>query len=106
MPRPVRCLLTYKAVPEIDCARFTQITAAEPGDRFHRARTACDTVRGRFRETRRHRVSLIAEFAKMPALYIADGHHRSAAAGRIYQSRGGAGGSYGIPDRDLSRTIR
>jgi uncharacterized protein (DUF1015 family) len=32
-------------------------------------------------------------FAKMPALYIADGHHRSAAAGRVYQSRKGAGHS-------------
>jgi uncharacterized protein (DUF1015 family) len=39
---------------------------------------------------------LIAEFAKLPALYIADGHHRSAAAGRVYQSRGGAGGSAGF----------
>ena len=39
---------------------------------------------------------LVAEFAKMPALYIADGHHRSAAAGRVYQSRNGAGGSAGF----------
>jgi uncharacterized protein (DUF1015 family) len=27
------------------------------------------------------------EFAKVPALYIADGHHRSAAAARVYQSK-------------------
>ena len=32
-------------------------------------------------------------FAGMPFLYIADGHHRSAAAARVYQSRKGAGGS-------------
>src|SRR3954469_16016000 len=32
-------------------------------------------------------------FANMPALYIADGHHRSAAAARVYQSRKGAGHS-------------
>ena len=32
-------------------------------------------------------------FAKMPALYIADGHHRSAAAARVYQTRKGAGNS-------------
>jgi uncharacterized protein (DUF1015 family) len=32
-------------------------------------------------------------FAKMAALYIADGHHRSAAAGRVYQARNGAGQS-------------
>ena len=34
-----------------------------------------------------------AEFAKIPFLYIADGHHRSAAAARVYQSRKGAGES-------------
>jgi len=34
-----------------------------------------------------------AEFARVPALYIADGHHRSAAAARVFQSRKGAGGS-------------
>lgn len=33
------------------------------------------------------------EFALMPSLYIADGHHRSAAAARIFQSRRGAGNS-------------
>ena len=36
---------------------------------------------------------LEAEFARIPARYIADGHHRSAAAGRVYQSRKGAGQS-------------
>ncbi|HWI59670.1 MAG TPA: DUF1015 family protein [Bacillota bacterium] len=34
-----------------------------------------------------------AEFARLPALYIADGHHRSAAAARVYQSRQNAGHS-------------
>jgi uncharacterized protein (DUF1015 family) len=33
------------------------------------------------------------EFDQMPCLYIADGHHRSAAAGRVYQARKGAGQS-------------
>ncbi len=32
-------------------------------------------------------------FAKIPQLYIADGHHRCAAAARVFQSRKGAGGS-------------
>lgn len=32
-------------------------------------------------------------FARVPALYIADGHHRTAAAGRVFQARKGAGGS-------------
>ena len=34
-----------------------------------------------------------AQFAKIPRLYIADGHHRSAAAARIFQKRKGAGHS-------------
>jgi uncharacterized protein (DUF1015 family) len=33
------------------------------------------------------------EFGQIPFLYIADGHHRSAAAARVYQSRKGAGHS-------------
>jgi uncharacterized protein (DUF1015 family) len=33
------------------------------------------------------------EFALIPSLYIADGHHRSAAAARVFQSRQGAGHS-------------
>lgn len=39
-------------------------------------------------------IKFIAEqFASIPFLYIADGHHRSAAAGRVYLSRKGAGHS-------------
>jgi uncharacterized protein (DUF1015 family) len=34
-----------------------------------------------------------AEFSRMPRLYIADGHHRSAAAARVFQKRNGAGES-------------
>jgi uncharacterized protein (DUF1015 family) len=37
--------------------------------------------------------AISATFAAMPSLYIADGHHRSAAAARVYQARQGAGGS-------------
>ena len=33
---------------------------------------------------------IAAEFARIPCLYIADGHHRSAAAARVYLKRGGA----------------
>jgi uncharacterized protein (DUF1015 family) len=33
------------------------------------------------------------QFAQIPFLYIADGHHRSAAAARVFQSRKGAGQS-------------
>jgi uncharacterized protein (DUF1015 family) len=42
-------------------------------------------------------IKFIAEtFAKIPFLYIADGHHRSAAAARVFQSRKGAGHSGGF----------
>jgi uncharacterized protein (DUF1015 family) len=34
-----------------------------------------------------------AIFAGIPSLYIADGHHRTAAAGRVFKTRQGAGGS-------------
>jgi uncharacterized protein (DUF1015 family) len=34
-----------------------------------------------------------SQFAQIPFLYIADGHHRSAAAGRVFKSRNGAGHS-------------
>ena len=37
--------------------------------------------------------ALQREFAKIPALYIADGHHRSAAAARVFEARHGAGQS-------------
>jgi len=36
---------------------------------------------------------LQSEFTRIPALYIADGHHRSAAAARVFQQRNGAGHS-------------
>jgi uncharacterized protein (DUF1015 family) len=38
-------------------------------------------------------LSVENQFAQIPFLYIADGHHRSAAAGRVFQSRHGAGHS-------------
>lgn len=37
--------------------------------------------------------ALQAAFEALPALYVADGHHRSAAASRVCAARGGAGGS-------------
>jgi uncharacterized protein (DUF1015 family) len=36
------------------------------------------------------------QFARIPFLYIADGHHRSAAAARVFQSRNGTGHSGGF----------
>jgi uncharacterized protein (DUF1015 family) len=85
--------LTYKAVDAID-ALVSRITSAAPEIDF----TAPDGVRHSSWPVADAAdiAFLVAEFAKLPALYIADGHHRSAAAGRVYQSRAGAGGSAGF----------
>jgi len=82
--------LTYRAVPALD-ELFTQLTAGQPDVEF----TGKDNVRHTSWTVRDSAtVKLIeAEFARIPALYIADGHHRSAAAGRVFQSRKGKGES-------------
>lgn len=82
--------LTYRAVGKLD-ALVAQRVAETPTVDF----TAPDGVR--------HTAWVVddpgsiafieAEFAKIPYLYIADGHHRSAAAGRVFKSRNGAGES-------------
>ncbi len=82
--------LTYRASDPVD-ALVAKRTAEKPEIDF----TARDGVR--------HTAWVIGdeptikaiagEFARIPFLYIADGHHRSAAAGRVYQSRKGAGES-------------
>jgi len=82
--------LTYRAVPALD-ALFARLVAGTPAVDF----TAADGVR--------HTAWVVAEaadqafieaaFTHIPALYIADGHHRCAAAARVFQSRHGAGQS-------------
>lgn len=80
--------LTYRAQPGID-ALVSRVTAGPPAINF----TAPDGVR--------HTSWIIGEepaidflaatFSAIPSLYIADGHHRSAAAARVFRSRSGAG---------------
>ncbi len=82
--------LTYRANPELDML-FASVMSATPDVDL----TASDGVR--------HTAWTIADasiidrvekaFAQIPFLYIADGHHRSAAAGRVFKSRAGAGES-------------
>ncbi len=82
--------LTYRAVAGMD-AFVAKKTSEKPDVDF----TATDGVR--------HTSWVVAagddlkfiwtQFAKIPALYIADGHHRSAAAARVCRSRQGAGSS-------------
>jgi uncharacterized protein (DUF1015 family) len=82
--------LVYKSQPAMDewvrCR-----TAAAPQIDF----TAADGVRhSAWVLADAEDLRLITEaFARLPALYIADGHHRSAAAARVFQSRHGAGQS-------------
>lgn len=82
--------LLYRAVPVLDDL-FARRTSATPDVDF----TAADGVRHtawRLRDAAD--IALIeSEFARIPCLYIADGHHRSAAAARVYQNRRGAGQS-------------
>jgi len=80
--------LTYRAVGAIDKFIAKKISekpeidfTAQDGVR-HTSWTIRDAKEIQFIET---------EFARIPALYIADGHHRSFAAARIFQSRNGAG---------------
>ncbi len=82
--------LTYRAVAAMD-EFVTRKTAGTPAVDFtakdgvrHTAWVVSDAADIAF---------IAAEFARIPFLYIADGHHRSAAAGRVYQSRKGAGHS-------------
>jgi len=82
--------LTYRAVAAIDGFIAKKIT--EPPDVDF---TAADGVRHTsWTISSVHETAFIgAQFAKIPFLYIADGHHRSAAAARVYESRKGAGES-------------
>jgi len=82
--------LTYRAEPALD-ALVAEKTAGAPDVDF----TAPDGVRHSswaiFDAATIQRLE--AEFARLPCLYIADGHHRSAAAGRVFRKRSGSGES-------------
>jgi uncharacterized protein (DUF1015 family) len=82
--------LTYRAVKEVDDL-FARHTSTTPETDF----TAADGVRhSSWKISAPGDVAFIRnEFANIPALYIADGHHRSAAAARVFQGRQGAGNS-------------
>ncbi len=82
--------LTYPAIPALD-EFIAKKTSGKPEIDFtardgvrHSAWTIQNAPDIKFIET---------QFMRVPNLYIADGHHRSAAAGRVYQSRRGAGQS-------------
>jgi uncharacterized protein (DUF1015 family) len=83
--------LTYRARPEID-AVVAEVTAGTP---------EYDLVT---QDQVAHRLWLVpgaqaarleALFREVPALYVADGHHRSAAASRVHALRAGQPGDHG-----------
>ena len=82
--------LTYRAVPALDGFVARKLSASPdvdftaPDGVRHTAWVIGDAADLRFIE---------AEFARISCLYIADGHHRSAAAARVFQKRNGAGQS-------------
>jgi uncharacterized protein (DUF1015 family) len=82
--------LTYRAAETFD-AFVAKKTSETPAVDF----TAKDGVRhSSWTISSTDEIKVIeSQFAEIPSLYIADGHHRSAAAARIFQSRKGAGHS-------------
>ncbi len=82
--------LTYKAVGALD--EFVAKKISEKPDIDF---TAKDGVRhSSWKISSADEINFIeSQFAQIPFLYIADGHHRSAAAARVFQSRKGAGES-------------
>ncbi len=92
-------MIAYPAAPQID-ALLARAAAGAPDVDV----TADDGVR--------HQLWVIADdaaiaaltraFDALPAIYIADGHHRSAAAARVAQARGKAGSHQLFPVGDLS----
>ena len=108
--------LTYRAAPDVD-AITARVTAAPPLYDF----TADDGVRHTvWKADERDTPALVSAFAKIPALYIADGHHRAASAARTRDElRGRPGGTpeagtfvaVAFPDREVqilpyNRTIK
>jgi uncharacterized protein (DUF1015 family) len=82
--------LAYRADPKMDELAAAHL-AQTPDTDF----TAADGIRHTSWTVREAAAmaAISAAFAAMPSLYIADGHHRSAAAARVYQARKGAGES-------------
>ncbi|HEU4411543.1 MAG TPA: DUF1015 family protein [Polyangiaceae bacterium] len=84
--------LTYRAEPDVK-ALLAPLLASAPADDFeaegvrHTVWDVPDAVAP----------ALERAFAeKVPALYVADGHHRSAAASRVHQQRAGEPGDHGV----------
>jgi len=78
--------LTYRQTPDIDTA-VDQICGTEPLFDFVAPDGIAHTV---WRATAEDTARLVERFATVPALYIADGHHRAASAARARHALAGA----------------
>jgi uncharacterized protein (DUF1015 family) len=70
--------LTYRASPEVDQIE-TRVTAGAP---LYDFKAPDDVAHTLWRLTGSDRDALAGAFSRLPALYIADGHHRAASAAR------------------------
>jgi uncharacterized protein (DUF1015 family) len=84
--------LTYRARPAIDAA-VREATRAAPAVDFVSPDGVQHTLWVLSREAGEHMTTL---FGSVPALYVADGHHRSAAAARVHALRAGSPGEHGV----------
>jgi uncharacterized protein (DUF1015 family) len=85
-------MIAYPDAPQID-AMLDEVAMNEPDVEV----TADDGVRHQMWVVDDEPTigALTKAFNALPAIYIADGHHRSAAASRVAKARGGATGSHG-----------
>jgi uncharacterized protein (DUF1015 family) len=82
--------LTYRARPEIG-AIVSRVSAGPADEDF----TTSDGVRHEtWTLSESDTAALAAAFTHVPALYVADGHHRSAAASRVHARRKGQPGEH------------
>jgi uncharacterized protein (DUF1015 family) len=94
--------LTYRAQAALDefiakkIAEQPDVDFTAPDGVRHTSWVVSDAAQIKFIES---------EFAGIPALYIADGHHRSAAAARVYQKRKAEGGNAKIESEKFLAVI-
>jgi uncharacterized protein (DUF1015 family) len=84
--------LAYRATAAID-AIVARATAAAPDYDFVSADGVQHTL---WALTEGDTRALVARFAEVPTLYVADGHHRSAAASRVHALRAGSPGEHDV----------
>jgi uncharacterized protein (DUF1015 family) len=87
--------LVHHATEAVRAAAAGVVDAGAPVVDFAAADGVRHTI---WRARRRHQDELVAAFALLEALYIADGHHRAAAAWRVREGLSGAPDSEGADD--------